>query len=87
VVGKFKKKPTLYPLGLLWTNCLKTLKKLSICLLGKYPLAPSERKRRGREENAERTTSDGDEEDEEEESGTVHDSVKHAYTKDGDEGG
>jgi hypothetical protein len=46
-----------------------------------------QRKRQGRKENAERTTSDGDKEDEEEESGTVHDSVKHAYTKDGDEGG
>jgi hypothetical protein len=32
-------------------------------------------------------TSNGDEEDNEEESGTVHDSVKYAYTKDGDEGG
>jgi hypothetical protein len=44
-------------------------------------------KRQGRKENVERMTSNGDEEDEEEESRTVHDSVKYAYTKDGDEGG
>jgi len=35
------KKPTICPLGILWVYCLKTLKKLSICLLGMTPSAPS----------------------------------------------
>ena len=34
--------PTTYPLGKLRVNCLKTLKKLSICLPGKTPSAPSD---------------------------------------------
>jgi hypothetical protein len=35
------KKLSVYLLGKVWVNCLKTLKKLSICLPGKTPLTPS----------------------------------------------
>jgi hypothetical protein len=31
----------MYPLGMRWVNCLKTLNKLTMCLPGKTPSAPS----------------------------------------------
>ena len=39
--GYIENLPTIYPLGKVWVNCLKTLNKLSMCLPGKTPSAPS----------------------------------------------
>jgi hypothetical protein len=35
------KELTICPLGIGWVNCLKTLNKLTMCLPGKTPSAPS----------------------------------------------
>jgi hypothetical protein len=36
------KELTICPLGIGWVNCLKTLNKLTMCLPGKTPSAPSD---------------------------------------------
>jgi hypothetical protein len=40
--GYVLKELSICPLGIKWVNCLKTLNKLTMCLPGKTPSAPSE---------------------------------------------
>jgi len=41
--GYISKESSMYPLGNVWTHCLRNLNVSSMCPLGKCPLAPSDR--------------------------------------------